>query len=154
MVSVHPISLWSLVGTMFYLEVGVQKLHFFLPVQFKEGSWVTRPRPKNVYVIMMDCTQQGGAVVTDASYQGLEFASAPAEAVRLSVGSPPAPQPSTPCCLAPGQPNQPPSPPACSFPHPFALLSLHCCFRCSAILILFFSCLCWLRAAAVDALQA
>ena len=29
------------------------------------------------------------------------------------------------------------SPPACSFPHPFASLSLHCCYRFSAILALF-----------------
>ena len=50
-------------------------------------------------------------------------------------------------------PPPPHPPPACSFPQPFESLSLHCCFRFSAILA-FHSCLHWLRAAAVDALQA
>ena len=57
-----------------------------------------------------------------------------------------------------GLPPQPFFPLACfflppPFSYPFASLSLHCCFRCSAIFDCFLSCLHWLRAAAVDALR-
>ena len=102
------------------------------------------------------------------------FASAPAEAVKGSCSdclySPPLnPFPSNPLfkvalgefvCVNPQMSPKvlrppPPAPlPAPPSPNPLASLSLYCCYRFSAILVFFFSCLHWLRAAAVDALQA
>ena len=86
----------------------------------------------------------------------LLFASAPAEAVRGSYsdsfggggwGGSSVPRSYgeiSPSSTHPPPPAHPASPSACSFLHPFALPSLHCCFRFFRYSCIF-SCLHWLR---------